>query len=325
MSAIRACHTAETNYNHCADTFFDASQCYTRYVGRKLAIMRSKEMRDRMNRIARFPVLAAAFLAMLTMTTGCNRLKARDQLNKGVAAYKNAKYEEAIGHFQSAVNLDPSLPMARLYLATAYAQQVVPDLTTPDNLKNANLAIQGFQEVLDKDPKDISSLKGIAGLYFQIDKFDEAKQWQQKVLAVDPQDAEAAYTIGVINWGVAHKNAVQALAAVGMQDAGDGNPKMPKAACLKLVEQNSAIVNEGLQFLQKALDIRPNYDDAMAYMNLMYRQKANLQCGDDQARKEAIAQADQWREKAMGTRKANEEKKNNTPGGIVMDGSGNMK
>jgi tetratricopeptide (TPR) repeat protein len=278
-----------------------------------------------MNRIARFPVMAAAFLAMLTMVAGCNRLQARDQLNKGVAAYKNARYEEAINHFQNAVNLDPSLPMARLYLATAYAQQVVPDLTTPDNLKNANLAIQGFQQVLDKDPKDISSLKGIAGLYFQIDKFDEAKQWQQKVLAVDPQDAEAAYTIGVINWGVAHKNAVQALAAVGMQDAGDGNPKMPKAACLKLVEQNSAIVNEGLQFLQKALDIRPNYDDAMAYMNLMYRQKANLQCGDDQARKEAIAQADQWREKAMGTRKANEEKKNNTPGGIVMDGSGNMK
>jgi tetratricopeptide (TPR) repeat protein len=294
-------------------------------MGRKLAIMRSKEMRDRMNRIARFPVLAAAFLAMLTMTTGCNRLKARDQLNKGVAAYKNAKYEEAIGHFQSAVNLDPSLPMARLYLATAYAQQVVPDLTTPENLKNANLAIQGFQEVLDKDPKDISSLKGIAGLYFQIDQFDKAKEWQQKVLAVDPQDAEAAYTIGVIDWGVAHKNAVQALSGVGMQDAGDGNPKMPKPVCQKLVDQNTAIVNEGLQYLQKALDIRPTYDDAMAYMNLMYRQKATLECGNDRGRKEDLDQAGQWRDKAMGTRKANEEKKNNTPGGIVMDGSGNMK
>lgn len=278
-----------------------------------------------MNRIARFPVMAAAFLAMLTMMTGCSRLQARDQLNKGVAAYKNARYEEAINHFQNAVNLDPSLPMARLYLATAYAQQVVPDLTTPDNLKNANLAIQGFQAVLDKDPKDISSLKGIAGLYFQIDKFDEAKQWQQKVLAVDPQDAEAAYTIGVIDWGVAHKNAVQALTNVGMQDDGNGNAKMPKPACQKLVEQNTPLVNEGLQYLQKALEIRPNYDDAMAYMNLMYRRKADLECGNDSARKEDLDQAGQWRDKAMGTRKANEEKKNNTPGGIVMDGSGNMK
>jgi tetratricopeptide (TPR) repeat protein len=278
-----------------------------------------------MNRIARFPVMAAAFLAMLTMMTGCSRLQARDQLNKGVAAYKNAKYEEAINHFQNAVNLDPSLPMARLYLATAYAQQVVPDLTTPDNMKNANLAIQGFQSVLDKDPKDIGSLKGIAGLYFQIDKFDEAKQWQQKVLAVDPQDAEAAYTIGVIDWGVAHKNAVQALASVGMQDDGNGNAKMPKKNCQALADQNTPLVTEGLQYLQKALEIRPNYDDAMAYMNLMYRRKADLECGNDSARKEDLDQAGQWRDKAMGTRKANEEKKNNTPGGIVMDGSGNMK
>jgi tetratricopeptide (TPR) repeat protein len=275
-----------------------------------------------MNRIARFPVLAAAFLAMLTMVAGCNRLKARDQLNKGVAAYKNAKYEEAIGHFQTAVNLDPTLPMARLYLATAYAQQVVPDLKTPDNLKNANLAIQGFQQVLDKDPKDISSLKGIAGLYFQIDEFDKAKEWQQKVLAVDPQDAEAAYTIGVIDWGVAHKNQVEALASANMQDAGDGNPKMPKDACKKLADQNASLVAEGMQYLQKALDIRPNYDDAMSYMNLMYRQKANLECGNEQARKEDIDQAVDWSHKSMGTRKANEEKKNaQTPGGVVMDNS----
>lgn len=275
-----------------------------------------------MNRIARFPVVAATFLALLTMTTGCNRLKARDQLNKGVAAYKNAKYEEAINHFQTAVNLDPSLPMARLYLATAYAQQVVPDLTSPENLKNANLAIQGFQEVLDKDPKDLGSLKGIAGLYYQIDKFDEAKQWQQKVLAVDPQDAEAAYTIGVINWSQAHKNAVKLLGESNLQDAGDGNPKLPKAACQKLVELNTPIVNEGMQYLQKAVEIRPNYDDAMAYINLMYRRKADLECGNDQARKEDVDQAVNWSHKSLDTRKANEEKKNNAaPGGVTMDGS----
>ncbi|HZU08410.1 MAG TPA: tetratricopeptide repeat protein [Pseudacidobacterium sp.] len=278
-----------------------------------------------MKRFARVPAMAAAFLAMLTMVTGCNRLKARDQLNKGVAAYKNARYEEAIGHFQNAVNLDPSLPMAKLYLATAYAQQVVPDLKTPENLKNANLAIEGFQDVLKKDPKDVSSLKGIASLYFQIDEFDKAKEWQQKVLAVDPQDAEAAYTIGVIDWGIAHKNQVEALSAVGLQDQGDGNPKMPKAACQKLAEQNGPLVSEGLEYLQKALTIRPNYDDAMAYMNLMYRQKANLECGNDQARKEDVDQAVQWTQKTMETRKINEQKKNQTPGGIVMDNQGNMK
>ena len=63
----------------------------------------------------------------------------------------------------------------------------------------------------------------------------------------------------------------------------------------------------------------------MSYMNLMYRQKANLECGNEQARKEDIDQALDWSHKSMGTRKANEEKKANQPGGIVMDGQGNMK
>jgi tetratricopeptide (TPR) repeat protein len=97
-----------------------------------------------MNRNVRIPVMAVATLSLLVLLAGCQRLKARDQLNKGVQAYKSAKYEEAINHFQQAVNLDPSLPMAHLYLATAYAQQVVPDLTTPENLKNAKLAMEGF-------------------------------------------------------------------------------------------------------------------------------------------------------------------------------------
>ena len=76
-----------------------------------------------MNRNVRFSAMAAATLSLLVLVTGCQRLKARDQLNKGVQAYKSAKYEEAINHFQQAVNYDPSLPMAHLYLATAYADR----------------------------------------------------------------------------------------------------------------------------------------------------------------------------------------------------------
>jgi tetratricopeptide (TPR) repeat protein len=279
---------------------------------------RSKETRYRMNRIARFPVMTAATLSLLVLMTGCQRLKARDQLNKGVQAYKSAKYEEAINHFQQAVNFDPSLPMARAYLATAYAQQVVPDLTTADNLKNANLAIQNFQGVLAQDPKDVNSLKGIASIYFNIDKYDEAKEWQKKVLEVDPQDAEAAYTIGSIDWRLAYRNAVKALAAVGMQDDGQGNVKMAKKACQDLIQTNSQLVNEGLEYLHKAVEIRPSYDDAMAYLQLTYRRKADLECGNDSARKDDMAQVDQWREKAMNTRKANEEKKNSQTQGVVM-------
>ena len=76
--------------------------------------------------------MMALGLAMLA-TTGCSKLRARDQLNKGVQSYKNAKYEEAINHFQKAVSLDPSLLNARLYLATAFAQQYIPGVDAEDN------------------------------------------------------------------------------------------------------------------------------------------------------------------------------------------------
>ncbi len=115
-----------------------------------------------MNRIARLLALAAATILLVASATGCKRLEARNQLNKGVQAYKQAKYEEAIDHFQRAVNLDPTYPMTRLYLATAYAQQVVPGLDTPDNEKTAQMAINGFLQVLQEHPDDITSLKQIA-------------------------------------------------------------------------------------------------------------------------------------------------------------------
>lgn len=271
-----------------------------------------------MKQIARFPVLAVAVLSLLTFMTGCNRLQARDQLNKGVAAYKNARYEEAIGHFQKAVQLDPTLPMAKLYLATAYAQQVVPDLETPENLQSAQMAIDGFKDVLVKEPKDLTALKGIASLYFNTKKYDDAREWQKKVIEVDPNDPEAHYSIGVIDWRLAYRNAVKELSSVGMQDDGNGNPKMPKAACAQLQQENGPLVTEGIEYLQKAIDLRPAYDDAMSYINLAYRRKADLECGNDAARKADLDQAVIWRDKSMGTRKANEEKKNEaTPGGIT--------
>ena len=271
-----------------------------------------------MNRSARFSVVAAAMIVLLTLTTGCNRLKARDQLNKGVQAFKSAKYEDAINHFQQAVQLDPTLPMARAYLATAYAQQVVPNLNTPENLKNAQLAIQQFQAVLDRDPNDINSLKGIAQLYFSTGNFDQAKEYQKKVIAVDPKDPEAHYTVGVIDWTLAYKNAIPVRTSLGLQDNGD--PIKDKKACADLAAKNGPLVQEGLDYLMQAVQLRPTYDDAMSYINLLYRRKADMECGDDAARKADIDQANQWAEKSMGTRKSNEERKNNkTPGGIVLD------
>jgi tetratricopeptide (TPR) repeat protein len=277
-----------------------------------------------MNGPARFCAFAVTLTGMVLSISGCNKLEARDQLNKGCEAYKSSHYEEAIEHFKKATELDPTLPMAKTYLATALAQNVVPGMTTPENLKTANQAIAIFKEVLAKNPSDANSMKQIAGIYFSIKDMDNAETWQKKVLAVDPKDPEAAYTIGVIDWTKAHQNKLNALQAAGLNDDGKGNVKAPKKVMQPLAKENAPLVEEGLKYLTMAVDDRPNYDDAMQYLNLIYRNKADVDYGNAAAVNEDLAMAQDWTTKAMGTRKANEAKKNQGPGGITMDSTGQL-
>jgi tetratricopeptide (TPR) repeat protein len=93
---------------------------------------------------------AIAVLLLLAFgITGCNKLKARDLLNKGVASFKNGQYDTAIEDFKEARDLDPTLLNARLYLATAYASQYIPGAPSEENIRHGNEAIQDFKGVLE--------------------------------------------------------------------------------------------------------------------------------------------------------------------------------
>src|SRR5580704_16348182 len=157
---------------------------------------------------------------MLLSTTGCDKLRARDQLNKGVAAYRNGKYEEAIDHFQQAASLDPKLLNAQLYLATALANQYTPGVESADNTRTGQQAIDEFKKVLDENPKrdqKLTCLKGIASLYFNMKKWDEAKQFHHQVAELDPNDPEAYYSIGVIDWTQTYAPRMEERAKLGLK------------------------------------------------------------------------------------------------------------
>lgn len=260
-------------------------------------------------------VLAAVFALLLG--TGCNKLKARDHLNKGVQAYKNTKYEQAIDHFQQAVTLDPTLINARLYLATAYAQQYIPGADTPDNNRMAEQAIDQYKQVLQMDPKNVGSVKGIAYLYLQMKKFDQAKEYYKKAAELDPNDPEPYYSIAVIDWTESYQPRMEERAKLGMKPE-DALPTKDKKLCATLRDKNTAVVQDGMDNLNKALQLRPDYEDAMAYMNLIYRERADIQCDDPAARQADLKAADDWLDKNMATRKAKAEKQPGA-GGIVMD------
>jgi tetratricopeptide (TPR) repeat protein len=270
-----------------------------------------------MNRSLRMLAVVAAGLVLLS-GAGCSKLRARDQLNKGVQAYKNAKYEEAITHFQQAVELDPGLLNGRLYLATAYAQQYIPGADTEDNNRMAEQAIDQFKKVLDMKPgrdQQVSSLKGIASLYFNMKKLDQAKEYHQKVTELDPNDPEAYYSIGVIDWTKSYQPRMEERAKLGLKP--DEQLK-DKKVCAALSAKNSGAIKDGIENLNKALQLRPDYDDAMAYMNLLYREKADLECEDPAARSADLKTADEWVDKTMATKK---EKAAKQPGaqGVTLD------
>src|ERR1041385_8544229 len=97
--------------------------------------------------------IVAGVTALALLATGCQKLQSRDQLNKGVQAYKTAQYPQAVENFKKAVELDPNFPTARLYLATAYMSQYIPGADSPENMQMAQAAHDPFQKVLAQDPK----------------------------------------------------------------------------------------------------------------------------------------------------------------------------
>lgn len=274
-------------------------------------------------------VAATTAICVLTLaSTGCEKLRARDELNKGVQSFKGAKYPEAVNHFKTAVDLDPTFPAARLYLATAYMSQWIPGADSPDNQKMAQNAKDQFEKVLEQEPNNTMAIASIASLEYnqakavqgvenKLKQMDEAKKWYEKLVATDPKSKEGYYSLGVITWEQWYPAYVMARQKAGMKMEEPG-PIKKKEIRDELREKYGKSLQYGLDNLQKGLEIDPEYDDAMAYMNLIIRQRADL--NDDPAQyKKDIETADNWVQKALETKKAKAARAAQAPGGITME------
>jgi tetratricopeptide (TPR) repeat protein len=264
--------------------------------------------------------------ALLLLTAGCDKLRSRDALNKGVQAYKSAKYPDAVEYFKKSVALDPTNENGRLYLGTSYMQQYIPGADSPDNVQMARAAKDEFMKVLEKNPQEKLALASLANLSYQqangvsdldqkLKRLDDARDWYLKLIAADPKNKEAYYTLGVIDWAKVYPARTTARARLGMRPE-DPGPIKDKKVKDDLKARNGSIVEDGIQNLQKSLEIDPNYDDAMAYMNLMYRERADLEDTAD-AYKKDVETADGWVQKSLDTKKAKAAKQ--PAGGISQE------
>jgi tetratricopeptide (TPR) repeat protein len=239
----------------------------------------------------RYNKLMLAFLAILALAaTSCAKLQARDNLNKGVRAFRDAHYENAVNYFKQAVELDPDLTTAEIYLATAYAQQYVPGGRGEDNEKNAQMAIQTFENVMKRDPNNVNAIAGLASIYQSLGQEDtknlrKAHDYYLKYAQLDSSNAVPYYAIGSLDWLIVF----------------DKNNTDTK-------EDQIKVIDEGLANIDKALALNPDYDDAMTYKNLLYRQKADRADSPDD-KKKLTDLADEWFNKGLETRKKNAEKK----------------
>ncbi len=266
----------------------------------------------------KFAISVASTSLLLAVGFGCTQLKARDRVNKGVHAFKAAKYAEAVDHFQAATEIDPTFDTARLYLATAFYQQYIPGAESPENLEMANKAKAEYSKVLEKDKNNGLALASIASLYFHQKKWDEAEQWNKRLVEADPKSKEGFYTLGVIAWTRSFSKRLEARAKLSMKPEDPGPIKDAKVR-QALRAELLPVLNTGLEHLNKAVEIDQEYDDAMVYINLLHRERADMQ-NDVAEFKKDFAAAENWVEKAMNIKKIKQERAAKAqPGGIVQD------
>jgi len=246
----------------------------------------SREIDLRFSRFAGQIVCLAALFTLAFSLSGCGKLQARDDLNKGVAAFKEGQYDRAVEFFKKAKELDPNLINARLYLATAYASQYIPGAPSEENMRHGQEAIAEYREVLDKDSNSLSAIDGLASILYQMagqpfdaKKFEESKAYHEKHIQLKPNDPQPYYSIGVIDWALAYRGNTEMRAEYNRahinKQVKDTDP-LPPDVRTAYTQKYGSLVDDGIASLKKATELNPDYDDAMTYLNLLYRRKADM-------------------------------------------------
>jgi tetratricopeptide (TPR) repeat protein len=167
-----------------------------------------------------------------------------------------------------------------------------------------------YLERFQKNPGDEEALVGLVQVYSKWpDHLDDALEWQKKRAELRPDDAEVRYAIGVYIWQ-------QLFAKGGGKEKSGFDPRQDPNARRKKPKQSPPwaptdiqgqqrvdLADEGIKYLEKAVEIRPKYHEAMAYINLLYRQKSFAYFDKPDEWQVAVDKATEWLNKtneAMG-------------------------
>ncbi len=264
-----------------------------------------------------------AALALCGVIASSLSLTARAQdsahaaMKQAEAAYNRGDYKEAAEQFENAVKLEPANLKAKLLLARTLLAEYQPGSGAADPLVAG--ARQQYLDVLGVEPANKQAIQGMMLLNTNSKQFAEAHEWALKAIQADATDKGAYYTAAFVDWSMTYPDYAKARLAAGMKPWDPGI--IPDASLRQSVRtQHGAQIEDGFRMLQVALQLDPNYSDAMAYMNLLYRIQAGIADTDAQYT-DFIAKADMWVGKALAAKRGQARRTNPTAGTLDVDAS----
>jgi tetratricopeptide (TPR) repeat protein len=258
-------------------------------------------------------VLAALALLALPLLSGCRQLQARVELKKGNSLYQQEQYSAAMVEYQKGLELDPSATFAWRSVGLSALALYRPGDDSPKNLEYARTAADAFQKYLKEEPEDAKVQDYLMSILVN------SKQYQQALAFVDKLQQQHPAEANDPKW---NKYRVNVLIQAGrLEDAEQLALKTPSpeqpislysigVAAWNKVYNNNTIdfatkqqkVELGLRALRKAVELKPDYFDAMFYLGLELREKAKLET-DGNARTADVNEAETWLKKGLELRK----------------------
>ena len=163
-----------------------------------------------------------------------------------------------------------------------------------------------YQARYAKDPRDREAVNSLVQVYTKWpDHTQQALEWYAKKAELNATDAEAQYAPAVFIWQLLSQKG-------GGNDKTEFDPRVdpnarrrakkepPAFAADDIVgEKRSELADRAIKYLEKAVEMRPKYGEAMTYLNLVYRQKAVAYYGKPDDWQKCVDKALEWRDKSL--------------------------
>lgn len=267
-------------------------------------------------------------LSTLTAVSACAELRGRKKIQEGNAAFKAGEFPAAVALFKEAEAFVPNMPLLWLNRGYACREMIVPGAAAEVNRTAALCALGSFkrlrelapddprgdrlyvQTLLDvgeyrtidrtftlrheKNPDDLDVVLTLAQVKAKMGNWREAVAYYRKAAALRPNDAEAQYAVGTFLWQILQSHG--GGPAFGEYDPrphpDHPSPPRPPVQPNDVVgPERLALAEEGVRFLGRAVELRPHYTEALAYMGLLRRQQSFALFDDPEAWQRVVSEA----------------------------------